>query len=144
MQAVTVNAQYCLCSFSFSFPCCICLYCSVSRGQEGSAFIHFLALCIMEHHTTGRFSLDCKNITIVLVEVLFKVSCIKEIWDSGNVKLRAVAVYKWRTAFLLIIVLLGFTKTSWIVAGLGQRKLRIYVVPDFCAMKALCSRCDEM
>lgn len=91
MQVVAVSAWYCLCSFSFSSPCCICLYCSALRGQERSAFIHFLALCIMEHHVVGNFSLDCRNITVViLVEVLCKVSCIKDIWDSGNIKLRAV------------------------------------------------------
>lgn len=33
----------------------------------------------MEYYSTGDFSLDCKNITIVLVEILFKVSFIKDI-----------------------------------------------------------------
>lgn len=32
------------------------------------AFIHFLALWIVEHHAVGSFSLDCKS--IVSVEVL--------------------------------------------------------------------------
>lgn len=78
------------CSFSLPSPCCVCLYCSALGGQEGSAFIQFLALCGMEHNSIGSFSMDSKTITIILVEILFKVSCIRDIWESGNNELRAV------------------------------------------------------